>query len=171
MIEVPIDKIIPLDDALGDISKIIDTTHNEKGICVLTKNGKPYAAIIDIDYLEHLPEMDNPGKTKKIHEIGQEEETKPREAKPKEPQPVESTPPQEKPPAPTIEMPEETPPAPNTEPTKTPPPATEEPPAQNNQPKKKPQDIYTENIGPWQKPQDEPQTDEQDSREPPDLPI
>lgn len=91
MIEVPIDKIIPLEE-ISNFNDLIENAHNEKTLYVLTKNGKPYAALIDIDYLEHLPEIEGASETKKIHEIGQSEnespepsiETTPQAQEPKE---------------------------------------------------------------------------------------
>lgn len=69
MIEVPIDKIIPLEEAALEIKKILGEIQ-DTDIYVITKDGKPHAAIIDIDYLEHLPEMKDAGETKKLDEIG-----------------------------------------------------------------------------------------------------
>jgi len=173
MIEVPIDKIISVDDAVGNINNIIESTHAEKGIYVLTKNGKPYAAVIDIDYLEHLPEMRDKGETKKIHEIGQEEtKIEPEEntdAKPQEPQ-IE-----EIPPAPVTETVEPEPVAPPVQEIQE---KTQTPEMPKAAPPTKPttensDEVYGEDIGPWQKPQDEQKNDqsEKDSNEPPDLPI
>lgn len=73
MIQVPLDKIIPMEEAIIDISKIIDDVKAQKSLYVITKDGKPHSAIIDIDMLEHLPELDHQGETKPIHEIGQNE--------------------------------------------------------------------------------------------------
>jgi len=70
MIEVPIDKIITLENFMGNMNQFVDTAKNENTIFVITKSGKPYAAIVGIDYLEHLPEIHNGSETQKIHEIG-----------------------------------------------------------------------------------------------------
>jgi prevent-host-death family protein len=69
MIQVPLDKIIPIEEALLDIGKIMDNVRNEHGLYVITKDGKPHSAIIDIDMLEHLPEMKDAGETKPIGDI------------------------------------------------------------------------------------------------------
>lgn len=73
MIQVPLDKIIPMEEALIDISKIMDNVKAQKSLYVVTKDGKPHSAIIDIDMLEHLPEMNHQGETKPLNEIGQKE--------------------------------------------------------------------------------------------------
>lgn len=149
MIEVPIDKIVPLDEALGDINKLIESARNEKTLYVLTKDGKPYAAIIDIDYLEHLPELEGAGETKPIHEIGKEETP--------EKAPEETATPEET----------EAPPAPSSEQEQAPPTTPEKSAPESDSPSN---DVYGENIGPWQKPNDE-GSDEEKPNEPPDLPI
>lgn len=76
MIQVPIDKIIPLEEASTDLKTLVEITRKEKTLYILTRNGKPCAAIIDIDYLEHLPELEHEGETKAIHEIGKEKASK-----------------------------------------------------------------------------------------------
>ncbi|NTU70029.1 hypothetical protein HGB13_04405 [bacterium] len=71
MIQVPLDKIIPIEEALLDIGKIMDTVKAQRSLFVITKDGKPHSAIIDIDMLEHLPEMNHPGEMKPLDQIGQ----------------------------------------------------------------------------------------------------
>jgi prevent-host-death family protein len=71
MIQVPLDKIIPMEEALIDINKIMEEVRAQKSLYVITKDGKPHSAIIDIDMLEHLPEMNHEGDTRPIQEIGQ----------------------------------------------------------------------------------------------------
>lgn len=136
MIEVPIDKIIPIEEALGDIEKIINSAGEKDNLYVLTKNGKPYAAIVNIDYLEHLPEIEHAGETKPIHEIGKEEkkEEKPEE-KSEEPKTESET--------------------------------------KNNSNEKDSNDLYDENIGPWNKQNQDKNTPDTGNNlsEPPDLPL
>lgn len=149
MIEVPIDKIIPLDEIVTDIAKVMKTASEEKSLFVITKNGKPYVAIIDVGYLEHLPEIDNASKTKPIHEIGKPGDQK--EKKPEEPQSPQKNTTQKQ----SQENQETTPDA--IQKTKN-----------TNQ---KPSNIYDENIGPWKKQNEEKPTEGNNLNEPPDLPL
>lgn len=147
MIEVPIDKIIPLEEATLEVKKILEDI-KDTDIYVITKDGKPHAAIIDIDYLEHLPEIENAGQTKKINEIGSDPDNYDGfEVKPNKPSvepPVEEAP-QETTPEPTPEQPEP-------------------------QPEIKNPDILNDNVGPWKEnPSEEKPSGA--SNEPPDLNI
>jgi hypothetical protein len=55
MINVPIDRIVPLTDARDNFSKIItDIETQSDGMYVLTKGGKPSIALINISYLASL---------------------------------------------------------------------------------------------------------------------
>lgn len=198
MIEVPIDKIIPLEDAETNFRNILETAKNENSLFIITKKGKPYAALIDIDYLEHLPEMQNVEKTQPIHTIGQFDNNTGEEIIEKKPiaeeQSTQQEPTEEQPILETIQ--EQT---------------TQEQPIQVKQQPEEPieeqtiihtdnenqaftennetpinnpnnnenNDLYNENIGPWsennqQKPQEEEEEeggDDDEKEEPPDLPI
>lgn len=52
MINVPIDKIIPLTTARDTLSKIVAEVETSTPMYVLTKGGKPSVAVVNIDYLE-----------------------------------------------------------------------------------------------------------------------
>lgn len=55
MINVPIDRIVPLTDARDNFSRIVADIENQKdGMYVLTKGGKPAIALININYLSEL---------------------------------------------------------------------------------------------------------------------
>lgn len=52
MINVPIDKIVPLTTARDTLSKIVAEVETNTPMYVLTKGGKPSVAVVNIDYLE-----------------------------------------------------------------------------------------------------------------------
>ncbi|OGD66000.1 hypothetical protein A3F08_01035 [Candidatus Berkelbacteria bacterium RIFCSPHIGHO2_12_FULL_36_9] len=55
MLQVPIDKILPVTDARTNISKLVDDV--EKGdIYVLTRGGKPAVVVCPVDYIKKLSE-------------------------------------------------------------------------------------------------------------------
>lgn len=54
MIHADLDKILPEDDALEKISSIIEEVEQKQELFIITKSGRPAAAIINIDYLEEL---------------------------------------------------------------------------------------------------------------------
>lgn len=54
MIHADLDKILPEDDALEKISSIIEEVEANQELFIITKSGRPAAAIINIDYLEEL---------------------------------------------------------------------------------------------------------------------
>ena len=58
MLQVPIDKIIPVTKARANISKIV--TDVEKGdIYVLTRGGKPSVIVSSVGYIQKLNQMNN----------------------------------------------------------------------------------------------------------------
>ena len=163
MIEVPIDKIIPIEEATLEIKKIMEDVKTN-GIYVVTKDGKPHSAIIDIDYLEHLPEMENAGETKNINEMKQAEaesyddfsvKTNNEEAVAPQSQTEMPTAPE------TVQaQPEQTQPAPETTP--------QQPPVQPVQPNS---DILNDNVGPWRAPETPSSNNPNNNGEPQDLDI
>lgn len=55
MLQVPIDKILPVTEARANISKLVDDV--EKGdIYVLTRGGKPAVCLVSIEYIKKLTE-------------------------------------------------------------------------------------------------------------------
>lgn len=57
MINVPIDRIVPLTDARDNFSKIVSELEGQHdGMYVLTKGGKPAIALINVNYLAELME-------------------------------------------------------------------------------------------------------------------
>ena len=57
MINVPIDRIVPLTDARDNLSRVVsDIESDDEGLYILTKGGKPAIAFISIKYLEKLEE-------------------------------------------------------------------------------------------------------------------
>lgn len=54
MLEVDIDKILPLTEARDNFNKIIDDVEGTDHMYVLTKNGKPSAVIVGVNHLEKL---------------------------------------------------------------------------------------------------------------------
>ncbi len=151
MIEVPLDKIVSQEEAAADINKFIEKVTQEKTIYVLTRDGKPHAAIIDIDYLEHLPELKNAGETKPLEEIGKEETLK-------EEIPMGGFSENIKPVSPE---------------------AQEVPPVSSSEIKPDGENFLDENIGPWkgndqnnqEAPEEEIPGTQDKPNEPPDLPI
>ncbi|MFA5158301.1 MAG: type II toxin-antitoxin system prevent-host-death family antitoxin [Patescibacteria group bacterium] len=54
MLEVDIDKILPVTEARDNFNKIIDEVEGTDHMYVLTKNGKPSAVIVGVNHLEKL---------------------------------------------------------------------------------------------------------------------
>lgn len=54
MIEVPIDRIIPVNEARSQFDRIMEDIQTDSLYVVISKEGKPSAAIINIDYLEKV---------------------------------------------------------------------------------------------------------------------
>lgn len=54
MVHVDLNKILSDEDAVGQIKDLINEVEAQKELYVLTKAGKPAAAIINIEYLEEL---------------------------------------------------------------------------------------------------------------------
>lgn len=52
MLQVPIDKIVPLTAARDTLSKIIADVETGTPMYIFTKNGKPSVAVVSIDYLQ-----------------------------------------------------------------------------------------------------------------------
>jgi len=163
MIEVPIDKIIPIEEATLEIKKIMEDVKTN-GIYVVTKDGKPHSAIIDIDYLEHLPEVENAGKTKNINEMKQIEtgsyddfSIKTNNEESVAPQSQTETPAT---PETFQDQPEQVQPSSQTAPQKTP--------VQSTQPGS---DILNDNVGPWRAPETPSSNNPNNNKEPQDLDI
>lgn len=64
MIHADLDKILPEDDALEKITSIIEEVEENQELFIITKSGRPAAAIINIDYLEELTGHPVPNKPK-----------------------------------------------------------------------------------------------------------
>ncbi len=54
MLEVEIDKILPLTEAHDNFNKIVDEVESSDAMYVLTKNGKPSAVVVGVHHLEKL---------------------------------------------------------------------------------------------------------------------
>ena len=54
MLEVDIEKIIPVTDARDSLNQIIETVEGSDSMYVITKNGKPSAIIVGVHHLEKL---------------------------------------------------------------------------------------------------------------------
>ena len=54
MLEVDIDKILPVTEARDNFNKIIDEVEGTEHMYVLTKNGKPSAVVVGVNHLEKL---------------------------------------------------------------------------------------------------------------------
>jgi prevent-host-death family protein len=57
MLEVDIEKIIPVTDARDSLNQIIETVDGTDALYVITKNGKPSAIIVGVHHLEKLTGM------------------------------------------------------------------------------------------------------------------
>lgn len=57
MLEVDIEKIIPVTDARDSLNQIIETVEGSDSMYVITKNGKPSAIIVGVHHLEKLTGM------------------------------------------------------------------------------------------------------------------
>jgi prevent-host-death family protein len=53
MLKVSLDQIIPITQARSRLSELVEKTEN-KHFWILTKGGKPRAALVDVDYLDQL---------------------------------------------------------------------------------------------------------------------
>jgi len=53
MFKVSVDRIMPLSEARARLSEIIEQTAGED-MWVVTKNGKPRVAVVDVQYLDEL---------------------------------------------------------------------------------------------------------------------
>ena len=53
MLKVSLDQTIPVTQARSRLSELIEKTYNNH-FWVLTKGGKPRAALVDVDYLDQL---------------------------------------------------------------------------------------------------------------------
>lgn len=54
MLEVDIDKILPVTEARDSFNKIVDEVEGTDHMYVLTKNGKPAAVVVGVNHLEKL---------------------------------------------------------------------------------------------------------------------
>lgn len=54
MLEVDIDKILPVTEARDSFNKIVDEVEGTDHVYVLTKNGKPAAVVVGVNHLEKL---------------------------------------------------------------------------------------------------------------------
>lgn len=54
MIHADLDKILPEEDALEQITTIFNEVEKLRELYIITKNGRPAVAVINIDYLEEL---------------------------------------------------------------------------------------------------------------------
>lgn len=54
MLEVEIDKIMPVTEARDNFNKIVDEVESSDAMYVLTKNGKPSAVVVGVHHLEKL---------------------------------------------------------------------------------------------------------------------
>ena len=54
MLEVDIDKILPVTEARDNFNKIVDEVEGTDHMYVLTKNGKPSAVVVGVNHLEKL---------------------------------------------------------------------------------------------------------------------
>ena len=54
MLDVDIDKILPLTEARDNFNKIVDDVEGTDQMYVLTKNGKPAAVVVGVNHLEKL---------------------------------------------------------------------------------------------------------------------
>ncbi|MCX6812431.1 MAG: type II toxin-antitoxin system prevent-host-death family antitoxin [Candidatus Berkelbacteria bacterium] len=54
MLDVDIDKILPLTEARDNFNKIVDDVEGTDEVYVLTKNGKPAAVVVGVNHLEKL---------------------------------------------------------------------------------------------------------------------
>jgi prevent-host-death family protein len=75
MLEVDIEKIIPVTDARDSLNQIIETVEGSDSMYVITKNGKPSAIIVGVHHLEKLTGM-------KTDDISVDEEQVPAEVAP-----------------------------------------------------------------------------------------
>lgn len=59
MLDVEIEKIIPITEVRDSLNKIIDSVTNSEDLYVVTKNGKPAAIIVGVHHLEKLTGIDH----------------------------------------------------------------------------------------------------------------
>lgn len=53
MLKVPINRVLPLTEARGRLSELIEKTTSDQ-FWVLTKGGKPRVALVDVSYFDEL---------------------------------------------------------------------------------------------------------------------
>ncbi|MEI7792475.1 MAG: type II toxin-antitoxin system Phd/YefM family antitoxin [Candidatus Berkelbacteria bacterium] len=85
MLEVDIEKIIPVTDARDSLNQIIETVEGTDALYVITKNGKPSAIIVGVHHLEKLTGM-------KTDELSVDEEEAPASVASETVAPVAETP-------------------------------------------------------------------------------
>jgi prevent-host-death family protein len=54
MLEVKIDKILPVTEARDNFNKLVDEVESSDEMYVLTKNGKPCGVLVGVHHLEKL---------------------------------------------------------------------------------------------------------------------
>jgi len=55
VLEVPIDKIVPVTNARARIASLVSDVQKTNSLYVLTRGGKPAAVLASVDYLNKLP--------------------------------------------------------------------------------------------------------------------
>lgn len=109
MLEVDIDKILPVTEARDSFNKIVDEVEGTDHMYVLTKNGKPAAVVVGVNHLEKLT-----GKTtseltsiveKKADETPVVEEVKTKDPTSEVPLAPQTEVPSENPPAEPVQVP------------------------------------------------------------------
>lgn len=109
MLEVDIDKILPVTEARDSFNKIVDEVEGTDHVYVLTKNGKPAAVVVGVNHLEKLT-----GKTtneltsiveKKADETPVVEEVKTKDPASEVPLAPQTEVPSENPPAEPVQVP------------------------------------------------------------------
>lgn len=75
MLEVKIDKIVPVTDARDSFNKIIDEVEGTDELYVLTKNGKPVAVMVGVHHLEKLTGTSHEELMEEVDSAPAEEET------------------------------------------------------------------------------------------------
>lgn len=116
VLEVDIDKILPVTEARDSFNKIVDEVEGTDHMYVLTKNGKPAAVVVGVNHLEKLTGKSTNELTsmveKKADETPVVEEIKTEPASPPETPTEEVVPPPAEPTAPVTQTMSPAPPPP-----------------------------------------------------------
>lgn len=86
MLEVNVEKILPVTTARDSLNEIINDVENSEELYVITKNGKPSAIVVGVHHLEKL--------TGTKHDNLMPENLPPKEEKPAQANPLPTTPPE-----------------------------------------------------------------------------